>query len=105
MLETPALAASVRRKARGSASTAATTRLAASSAPGRRARRGARSELRVPKSGEYDDVSVNIAMIISGIDQQTKKFTEPPDQIKKEIVSIKTNKSIPEAQKRGPGAA
>jgi hypothetical protein len=46
------------------------------------------------------DVSVNIAMIISGIDQQTKKFTEPPDQIKKEIVSIKTNKSIPEAQKR-----
>jgi septal ring factor EnvC (AmiA/AmiB activator) len=39
-------------------------------------------------------------MIISGIDQQTKKFTEPPDHIKKEIASIKANKSIPEAQKR-----
>jgi hypothetical protein len=43
---------------------------------------------------------VNIAMIMSGIDQQTKKFTEPPDQIKKEINSIKANKAIPEAQKR-----
>jgi hypothetical protein len=65
----------------------------------------AQAEALVKKNGfaslaEYDDVSVNIAMIISGIDQQTKKFTEPPDQIKKEIVSIKTNKSIPEAQKR-----
>ena len=68
------------------------------------------AEALVKKNGfaslaEYDDVSVNIAMIISGVDQQTKKFTKPPDQIKKEIVSIKTNKSIPEAQKRGPGAA
>jgi hypothetical protein len=65
----------------------------------------AQAEALVKKNGfaslaEYDDVSVNIAMIISGVDQQTKKFTELPDQIKKEIVSIKTNKSIPEAQKR-----
>src|SRR5580692_3507273 len=29
---------------------------------------------------EYDDVTVNIAMIMSGIDRQTKTFTEPPDQ-------------------------
>jgi len=49
---------------------------------------------------EYDDVTVNIAMIMSGIDQQTKKFTEPPDQIKSEIASIKANKSIPEPQKK-----
>src|ERR1700730_1353973 len=68
-------------------------------------KREAQAEALVKKNGfaslaEYDDVSVNIAMIISGIDQQTKKFTEPPDQIKKEIVSMKTNKSIPEAQKR-----
>ena len=49
---------------------------------------------------EYDDVTVNIAMIMSGIDRQTKTFTEPPDQIKKEINSIKANKAIPEAQKR-----
>jgi hypothetical protein len=30
---------------------------------------------------EYDDVSTNISMIMSGIDPQTKKFTEPPEQI------------------------
>ena len=65
----------------------------------------AQAEALVKKNGfaslaEYDDVSMNIAMIMSGIDQQTKKFTEPPDQIKKEIASIKANKSIPEAQKR-----
>src|ERR1700730_3444514 len=65
----------------------------------------AQAEALVKKNGfasfaEYDDVTVNIAMIMSGIDQQTKKFTEPPDHIKKEIASIKANKSIPEAQKR-----
>jgi hypothetical protein len=63
------------------------------------------AEALVKKNGfaslaEYDDVTVNIAMIMSGIDQQTKKFTEPLDQIKKDIASIKANKSIPEAQKR-----
>jgi hypothetical protein len=34
---------------------------------------------------EHDVVSMNISMIMSGIDQQTKKFTEPPEQIRKEI--------------------
>jgi hypothetical protein len=48
---------------------------------------------------EYDDVLTNIAMILSGIDQQTKKFTEPPDQIKKEIAALKADKSVPEAEK------
>jgi hypothetical protein len=28
---------------------------------------------------EYDDVSLNIEMIVSGIDRQTKKFTEPSE--------------------------
>ena len=65
----------------------------------------AQAEALVKKNGfaslaEYDDVTVNIAMIMSGIDRQTKTFTEPPDQIKKEINSIKANKAIPEAQKR-----
>jgi hypothetical protein len=65
----------------------------------------AQAEALVRKNGfaslaEYDNVSMNIGMIISGIDQQTKKFTAPPDHIKKEITSIKANKSIPEAQKR-----
>jgi hypothetical protein len=41
---------------------------------------------------EYDDVSMNISMIMSGIDPQTKKFTEPPEQIKKEIAALKADK-------------
>ena len=49
---------------------------------------------------EYEDVSMNIAMIIYGIDPQTKKFTEPPEQIKKEIAALKGDKSVPESEKR-----
>ena len=49
---------------------------------------------------EYDDVSMNIAMIMSGIDPQTKKFTEPPEQIKNEIAALKADKSVPEAEKK-----
>jgi hypothetical protein len=52
-------------------------------------KREAQAEALVKKNGfanlaEYDDVSMNIAMIMSGIDQQTKKFTEPPEQIKQQ---------------------
>ena len=49
---------------------------------------------------EYDDVSFNISMIMSGIDRQTKKFTEPPEHIKKEIAALKADKSVPEAEKK-----
>jgi len=49
---------------------------------------------------EYEDVSMNIAMIIYGIDPQTKKFTEPPEQIKSEIAALKADKSVPESEKR-----
>src|SRR5207302_3537956 len=49
---------------------------------------------------EFDEVSMNISMIMSGIDQQTKRFTEPPEQIKQQIAAIKADKSVPEAQKR-----
>jgi hypothetical protein len=49
---------------------------------------------------EYDDVSMNIAMIMSGIDPQTKKFTEPPEQIKQQIDAVKSDKSMPEAEKK-----
>jgi hypothetical protein len=48
---------------------------------------------------EYDDVSTNISMIVSGIDPQTKKFTEPPEQIKQDIAALKADKSVPEAGK------
>jgi hypothetical protein len=37
---------------------------------------------------------------MSGIDQQSKKFTEPPEQIKKDIVALKSDKSVPEMQKK-----
>jgi hypothetical protein len=50
---------------------------------------------------EYDDVLTNIMMIMSGIDPQTKKFTEPPEQIKNEIAALKADKSVPEADKKG----
>ena len=49
---------------------------------------------------EFDDVSFNITMIMYGIDPQTKKFTEPPEQIKKEIAALKADKSISEAEKK-----
>jgi D-mannonate dehydratase len=49
---------------------------------------------------EYDDAWMNISMIMSGIDPQTKKFTEPPEQIKKEIAALKADKSVPEAEKK-----
>ena len=49
---------------------------------------------------QYEDVLVNITMIMSGIDPQTKKFTEPPEQIKNEIAALKADKSIPEAEKK-----
>ena len=50
--------------------------------------------------GEYDDVATKIAMIMSGIDPQTKKFTEPTEQIKQTIDAVKSDKSVPEAQKK-----
>ena len=49
---------------------------------------------------QYDDVLTNITMIVSGIDPQTKKFTEPPEQIKNEIAALKADKSVPEAEKK-----
>jgi hypothetical protein len=49
---------------------------------------------------QYDDVLTNITMIMSGIDPQTKKFTEPPEQVKNEIAALKADKSVPEADKK-----
>src|SRR5262249_14033051 len=49
---------------------------------------------------EYDNVSTNITMIMSGIDLRTKQFTEPPEQIKKDIAALKADKSVSEAEKK-----
>ena len=45
---------------------------------------------------EYDDAWINISMIMSGIDPLNKKFTEPAEQVKREIAALNANKSIPE---------
>jgi chromosome segregation ATPase len=65
----------------------------------------ARAEAVAKKNGfaslaEYDDVWANISLIISGIDPQTKKFTEPSEQIKKEIAALKADKSVSESEKK-----
>jgi hypothetical protein len=65
----------------------------------------AQAEALVKRNGfgnlaEYDNVSMNIALVMSGIDQKTKKFTEPPEQIKQQIGAVKSDKSVPEAQKK-----
>ena len=49
---------------------------------------------------QYDDVLTNNTMIMSGIDPQTKKFTEPPEQIKNEIAALKADKSVSEADRK-----
>jgi hypothetical protein len=49
---------------------------------------------------QYDDVSMNIMMIMSGIDPQTKKFTDAPELIKDGIAALKDDKSIPEGEKK-----
>jgi hypothetical protein len=49
---------------------------------------------------EYDDVSTNIAIIMSHIDQETKKFTEPPDRVREQIAALKADKSVSDAGKK-----
>ena len=48
---------------------------------------------------DYDDVAVNIAMIMAGIDPDTKKFQPPAEMIKKQIVEINADASISAADK------
>ena len=49
---------------------------------------------------EYEDVGMNISIIMTGIDPQTKKFAEPPEQIRKQIAAVKADKSVPEGEKK-----
>ena len=43
---------------------------------------------------EYDDVEVNIMMVLDGLDPQSKSFTQPPAMVKKRIDELKTDKSM-----------
>ena len=49
---------------------------------------------------EHEVVLMNISMIMSGLDPQTKNFTEPPEQIKQVIAALKVDKAVPEAEKK-----
>ena len=49
---------------------------------------------------EHDLVTMNISIIMSDIDSETKKFTEPAEQIRQQIASLKADKSVPESEKK-----
>lgn len=49
---------------------------------------------------ELDDVSTNIAIVMSGIDPKTKEFSQPPEAIKKDIALVSADKSIPAKEKK-----
>jgi hypothetical protein len=49
---------------------------------------------------EYNDVLMNISIIMSGIDQQTKEFREPPERLREEIAVLKADKSVSDEAKK-----
>ena len=49
---------------------------------------------------EYDEVATNIAMVMFGIDPQTKAFTDPPTLAKKELEDAKADKTLPEKERK-----
>ncbi len=50
--------------------------------------------------GEYDEVATNIAMVMFGIDPQTKVFTDPPTLAKKELDEATADKTLPEKERK-----
>jgi hypothetical protein len=50
--------------------------------------------------GEYDDVASNIALVMAGMDPQTKAFTDPPTAIKREIDEVTADKSMPAKERK-----
>ena len=49
---------------------------------------------------EYDEVATNIAMVMFGIDPQTKEFTDPPTLAKKELDDAMADKTLPEKERK-----
>jgi hypothetical protein len=49
---------------------------------------------------EHDDVEANILLLMEGIDPRSKAFIEPPSQIRRRIDETKTDKSLPDAEKK-----
>jgi hypothetical protein len=48
---------------------------------------------------EFDDVAANISLVLAGLDPQSGQFTEPPDQIKKDIDELTQDKQLPQKDK------
>jgi hypothetical protein len=48
---------------------------------------------------ELDDVAANVSIVLAGLDSKTGQFTEPPDQIKKDIDEIKQDKQMSQQDK------
>jgi hypothetical protein len=49
---------------------------------------------------EYDDVFNNVSLVMSGIDPQTKAFTEPPEALKRQIAEVQADKKMSKEEKK-----
>jgi hypothetical protein len=48
---------------------------------------------------ELDDVAANISVVLSGLDPKSGQFTEPPDQIKKDMEEVKRDTQMSQKDK------
>ncbi len=49
---------------------------------------------------DYDEVTNNITMVMTGIDSKTKVFTDPAISIKEEMQEVTANKDLPAQEKK-----
>ena len=49
---------------------------------------------------ELDDVAANISIVMAGLDPQTGEYTDPLEALKKELDEVKSDASIPDADKK-----
>ena len=53
--------------------------------------------------GSYDELDAimsNISFVLSGFDQESGEFSEPVDAMKQEITALKSDKSMPEKERK-----
>ena len=48
---------------------------------------------------EMDDVAANVSIVLAGLDAKTGQFTEPPEQIKKDMDEVKQDKQMSQQEK------
>lgn len=49
---------------------------------------------------EYEDVVINISLILQGLDPESNEFIEPPDVIKQQIAELQADRSIPAKERQ-----